>query len=157
VSAAWQIRHDDLRGPAILALLQQPGALGPVTPPERAHALALDGLRQPGTSCWALWEGEALLGCGALKRLGSHDGELKSLRTAQDHQRRGVARALLAHLVAYARRQGMQRLWLQTGVGEPFGPARRLCQAAGFVACGPFGAYREDVHSAFMRLDLAPG
>lgn len=152
MSAAWQIRHDDLRGPAIQALLQEQEAHRR----SGAQPLALDGLRQPGTSCWGLWEGEALLGCGALKWLGSHDGELKSMRTAQEHRRRGVARALLAHVMAYARRQGMQRLWLHTGADEHFGPARRLYQAAGFVACGPFGAYREDLHSAFMRLDLAP-
>ena len=158
MSSDWQIRHDDLRGPQIQALLQEHLAhMRSVTPEGSVHALSAQALRQPGVTFWSLWEGTDLLGCGALKRLGSHDGEIKSMRTHARHQRRGVARALLAHLVGYARRQGMQRLWLETGTTAHFLPARRLYETAGFAACGPFGAYAEDPHSAFMRLALVGG
>lgn len=151
----WQIRHDDLRGPDIRALLEEHLMhMRAISPPGSVHALDLDALRQPGISFWAVWEGNELLGCGALKRMGTHDGELKSMRTAARHQRRGVARALLLHLLAYARRQGMQRLWLETGATAHFQPARTLYADLGFAACGPFAGYREDPHSAFMRLEL---
>lgn len=152
----WQIRHDDLRGPEIHALLEEQLLhLRAISPPGTVHALDLERLREPSTSVWTLWEGAELLGCGAIKRMATHDGELKSMRTAARHQRRGVARALLQHLLAYARRQGMQRLWLETGATAHFQPARTLYADTGFVACGPFAGYREHPHSAFMRLELA--
>jgi putative acetyltransferase len=156
MSSDWQFRHEDLRGPEIQALLQEHLAqLRSITPPGSTHAMTLERLREPDIQLWSLWEGGALLGCGGLKRLGSHDGEVKSMRTAALAQRRGVARAVLAHLKAYAQRQGMQRLWLETGASEYFLPARKLYESSGFVACGPFGSYGEDSNSAFMRLDLA--
>lgn len=149
------IRLDDLRGPEIRALLEEHLAhMRAISPPDSVHALDLERLRRPGIAFWTAWDGDDLLGCGALKRLGEHDGEIKSMRTAAHHQRRGVARALLAHIVGHARADGVQRLWLETGSTDHFHAARTLYAAFGFVACGPFADYREDPHSAFMRLDL---
>lgn len=153
--AGFLIRHDDLRGPEVHALLEEHLAhMRAISPPESVHALDLERLRHPGIHFWTVWDGADLLGCGALKRLGEHDGEIKSMRTATRHQRRGVARAMLAHILDHARANGMQRLWLETGFTEHFTPARALYAAFGFVPCGPFADYREDPHSAFMHLDL---
>lgn len=149
------IRLDDLRGPEIRELLEEHLAhMRAISPPDSVHALDLDRLRKPGIRFWTVWDGDELLGCGALKRLGEHDGEIKSMRTATRHQRRGVARAVLDHIVAHARASGVQRLWLETGSTDHFHAARALYTAFGFVPCGPFADYREDPHSAFMRLDL---
>jgi putative acetyltransferase len=153
--SALQIRLDDLRGPDVRALLEEHLAhMRAISPPDSVHALDLDRLRRPEIAFWTAWDGTDLLGCGALKRLGEHDGEIKSMRTASRHQRRGVARALLGHILDHARGTSMQRLWLETGSTDHFLPARNLYAAAGFVPCGPFADYREDPHSVFMRLDL---
>ena len=89
-----QIRRDDLRGPEIRALLEEHLAhMRAISPPESVHALDLERLRRPEIAFWTVWDQQELLGCGALKRLGEHDGEIKSMRTASRHQRRGVARA----------------------------------------------------------------
>jgi putative acetyltransferase len=150
-----QIRRDDLRGPEIRALLEEHLAhMRAISPPDSVHALDLERLRKPGIHFWTVWDGAELLGCGALKRLGEHDGEIKSMRTATRHQRRGVARAVLAHIMAHARADGVQRLWLETGSTDHFSAARTLYAATGFALCGPFADYREDPHSTFMRLDL---
>jgi len=152
---ALQIRRDDLRGPQIRALLEEHLAhMRAISPPESVHALDLERLRRPEIAFWTVWDHHELLGCGALKRLGEHDGEIKSMRTASRHQRRGVGRAMLGHIVAHARERGVQRLWLETGSTHHFLPARQLYADFGFRSCGPFADYREDPHSAFMRLDL---
>ena len=82
---------------AIAALLQvHLDAMHQHSPPESVHALDLEGLRQPEISFWSAWEGDALLGCGALKELNPTQAELKSMRTAAAHLRKGVAARLLA-------------------------------------------------------------
>jgi len=124
------------------------------SPPESVHALDLTGLRQPEITFWTAWEGAQLLGCGALKQLDAAHGEIKSMRTAAAHLRKGVARAMLAHILAEARRRGYRRLSLETGSGEAFRPAQSLYESFGFGSCGPFDGYLEDGFSAFMTLEL---
>lgn len=118
------------------------------------HALDLDRLRQPDITMWSAWDGDQLLGCGALKQLDSAHREIKSMRTAIAHRGRGVGRALLAHIVDTAGARGYRRLSLETGATPLFLPAQRLYETFGFVRCGPFADYREDPHSVFMTLAL---
>lgn len=145
------IRVDDLAGPEIRALLEEHLAdMHAISPPESAHALDLDGLRRPEITFWTAWSGNALLGCGALKELSPDHGEVKSMRTARAHRRGGVARAMLAHIVAEARRRGYERLSLETGSMAEFAPARALYERFGFGYCGPFAGYVDDPNSVFM-------
>ena len=86
------IRIDDLRGDAIIALLRDHlDAMRRVSPPESVHALDLAGLRQPDITFWTAWDGATLAGCAALKELDDAHGEVKSMRTAASYVRRGVA------------------------------------------------------------------
>ena len=124
------------------------------SPLESVHALDLDGLRQPGITFWSVWEVGELLGCGALKELDAAHGEIKSMRTAAAHLRKGVARRMLAHILAEARSRGYRRLSLETGSGEAFRPARTLYESFGFAYCGPFDGYVDDGFSVFMTLEL---
>jgi putative acetyltransferase len=156
---AFAIRLDDLRGDAVHALLREHlAAVMLHSPPESIHALDLEGLRAPGMSFWTLWDGDALMACGALKELDRGHGEVKSMRTASTHLRKGAARAMLDHIVAEARRRGYRRLSLETGTAAAFEPAHRLYASAGFTPCGPFAGYVEDPYSCFMTLELqSPG
>lgn len=155
-STSLQIRIDDLSGAATQALLAEHlRNMQQNSPPQSVHALDLDGLRQPEISFWSVWSaGGELMGCGALKALGAGEGELKSMRTAEAHRRRGVASAMLAHIVAEARARGYARLYLETGPQPAFAAARRLYEQMGFVYCGPFAGYAEDPYSVFMTLRL---
>ena len=91
------IRLDDVRGPEIAALLQEHlRDMYRVSPPESVHALDLESLRQPDITVWTLWDAGTLAGCGALKELDPQHGEIKSMRTASSHRRKGVATAALA-------------------------------------------------------------
>lgn len=122
-----------------------------------AHALDLSGLRAPEVTFWSAWEGDEVLGIGALKQLGTRHGEIKSMHTAEAARGRGVASALLREIMGAARGRGLRRLSLETGSWPYFLPARALYARHGFVECGPFGDYREDPNSVFMTLDLEGG
>ena len=124
------------------------------SPPGHVFALDWSGLQKPEISFYAMWEGEELLGFGALKELGSRTGEIKSMRTAAAHLRRGVAAAILEHIVAEARRRGYARLSLETGSGPAFEPALKLYRKYGFIEGGAFGGYEKSPFNQFLHLDL---
>jgi putative acetyltransferase len=116
--------------------------------------LDLDGLQAAAVTFWTIWDGDMLLGMGALKRLSAHHGEVKSMHTVQSARRRGVGSAMLRHIIATARAAGMSRLSLETGSWDYFQPARALYKSYGFVECPPFDDYVPDANSVFMSLDL---
>jgi putative acetyltransferase len=152
-----EFRIDDLRGAEIRALLRQHlDSAREHSPPESVHALDIDGLRQPGVTFWSAWQDGELVGCCALKELGDGHGELKSMRTADAHQRRGVGASLVRHLLAEARARGYRRLSLETGSMAAFAPARALYARFGFEPCPPFAGYAEDPYSVFMSRELDP-
>ena len=124
------------------------------SPPESIHALPLDDLKKKDVTVWSARDGEALLGCGAIKELSSEHGELKSMRTAAAYMRKGVAKHLLTHLLYEAKRRGYKRVSLETGAIAFFEPARRLYESFGFQYCPPFGSYQEDPNSLFMTKEL---
>lgn len=145
------IRLDDLSGPEIRALLEEHlQNMHSISPPESVHALDLAALRRPEISFWTVWEGPELLGCGALKELNPHHGEVKSMRTATAHRRIGVAQAVLRHILTVAESRGYRRLSLETGSQAAFEPARKLYSSFGFSFCSPFEGYTEDPNSVFM-------
>ena len=79
------------------------------------------------------------------------------MRTAPAALRRGVARTLLAHLIALAQSRGYTRLSLETGTAPTFDAANRLYETSGFVDCAAFGGYPESPHNRFMTLALSGG
>jgi len=150
-----QIRAGELDHPEVIALLREHlQGMARLSPPESIHALDLDGLRRPEISFWSAWQDGQLLGCGALKQLDPEHGEIKSMRTAARHLRKGVAAAMLDHLIDEAGRRAYRRLSLETGSMDGFEPARRLYTRFGFDPCGPFADYVDDPNSVFMTKHL---
>lgn len=124
------------------------------SPPESRHALNIDGLRQPDITFWGAWEGEVLVGCGALKELDAGHGEIKSMKTSSSHLRKGVSKKVLLHIITVAQARGYKRLSLETGSMAAFIPARNLYESFGFTYCKPFADYREDPNSLYMTKQL---
>lgn len=150
-----QIRAGQLDHPQVIALLREHlQGMAELSPPESIHALDLDGLRRPEISFWSAWQGEDLLGVGALKQLDGEHGEIKSMRTAARHRRKGVAAAMLQHLLGEAERRAYRRLSLETGSMDGFAPARTLYARYGFEPCPPFADYVDDPNSVFMSKRL---
>jgi putative acetyltransferase len=154
-----RIVEDDLTGAAIRALLEEHMAhMLANSPKDSCHFLDFEGLKGPGVTFWSVWAtgeaGDALAGCGALKRHDAMLGEIKSMRTHADHLRKGAAAAMLTHIIATARAEGLERLSLETGSGAAFYPAHALYLRFGFDYCGPFADYAPDPFSRYMTLAL---
>ena len=103
---------------------------------------------------WSAWQDGELLGCGALRALDPESGEIKAMRTAPLHRRKGVGTGILLHIIGEATRRGYRRLYLETGAMPEFEPARSLYRRYGFQPRGPFGDYVDDPNSVFMEREL---
>jgi putative acetyltransferase len=150
-----QIREDDLTDEIVARFLREHlEEMHEISPSESVHALDVEGLRSPKVTFWSAWEGDELVGCGALKELDSRRGEIKSMRTAAAHRGRGVASKILEHIMEEAQRRGYDRLDLETGSMSEFASARALYIRYGFEYRGPFAEYRDDPNSVFMTKKL---
>ena len=149
------IKVDDLTGEKIIALINEhlTGMHG-ITPAESVHALPLEKLRKPDITFWSVWEQDELMGCGALKELDAKHGEIKSMRTATQHLRKGVAALIIERVLKEAKQRGYKRISLETGTSENFIPAQKLYEKYGFIYCGPFADYKDDPNSVFMTLEI---
>ena len=149
------ITEGGLDAPDVIALLgEHLQGMASHSPPESIHALDVEGLKAADITFWTLRDGNELLGCIALKQLDDRHGEIKSMRTASRHLRKGVGAALLIHVIDEAKRRSYDWLNLETGSGPGFEAAHALYRKFGFVECGPFADYREDPFSRFMTLEL---
>jgi putative acetyltransferase len=153
------VRDGDFADPKVLALLKEHLAgMHANSPPGSVYALDLSGLQRPDISFLALWEGDDLLAIGALRELtaenGEKSGEIKSMRTAQAHLRRGAAARLLEHMITLARTRGYTRLSLETGSGAAFEPALALYRRYGFRSGEAFGDYEASAFNQFMHMEL---
>ena len=124
------------------------------SPPGNVFALDLSGLKAPGLDFYTAWDGGALMGMGALKALDDGSGEIKSMRTHLAHLRKGVAAALLEHIIAEARARNYYRLSLETGSGPAFDAALALYRRYGFVEGAAFGDYEKSDFNQFFHLVL---
>ena len=150
-----RIQLDDPARADVFALLDEHlRNMHELSPPESVHALDVGGLKKPEVTFWTVRDGNTLLACGALKELDPTHGEIKSMRTARAHLRKGVAASVLRHILDQAKRRAYTRVSLETGSGAVFEPARQLYARAGFQFCGPFADYVLDPNSVFMTLEL---
>jgi putative acetyltransferase len=146
-----EIREDDPgRSQAASLLREHLEDMAVHSPPESIHALDIEALCSPEVTFWTAWDGRELLGCGALLELDPQHGEIKSMRIAKDHLRRGVASRILQHIILEAQRRSYTRLSLETGSMEAFSRARALYTRFGFAFCDPFANYTPDPNSVFM-------
>ena len=158
MNKTWRIVADPITDPQVIDLLvYHRASMFDNSPADAVFALDLAGLRAPGLQLYTAWEGPDLGGCAALLRRDDGTGELKAMRTHPDHLRRGVAQALLTHILAAATAQGLYMLRLETGRAPAFEPAISLYRSAGFVECGPFSPYVENGFSRFFARALTIG
>jgi putative acetyltransferase len=110
---------------------------------EQHHALSLDQVFDGSVRFFAARLDGVAVGCGGVA---FYDGfaEVKRMFTRPTARRQGVARALLRHLEAEAKRAGHSILRLETGMYQA--EAIAFYVRAGFERCDAFGDY----------LDLSP-
>ena len=153
-----EIGVDDPRSDDVRELLAIHLALSQtLTPPEFSFALDVDELVEDGVTFFSARRGGSLVGIAALKRLDESHAELKSMHTREAERRRGVGRALVEHIVAFARAGGYRQISLETGATDDFVAARQLYAELGFSPCPPFGAYAASAYNTFMTRRLDEG
>jgi len=149
------VTEDDLTHPSVQRLLAiHMSGMTANSPADSVYALDLSGLQQEAVTVWTLWEGEKVLGCGALHELSKTHAEIKSMRTHPDHLRKGVAAKLLEQMLDIARQRGYKTLSLETGTGESFEPALALYRKYGFKNGGVFSDYTASDFNQFLHLSL---
>jgi putative acetyltransferase len=152
---AWEIRAEDFSGDLARDLVRlHLEGMHAHSPPGSVFALDFSALMAPEVTVWAAWHADRIAGIGALKDLGCRAGELKSMRTHPEFLRRGVASALLEHIISAAKAKGMKRLSLETGSGFYFEPALSLYRRRGFVDGDEFADYRRTAFNQFLHLNL---
>jgi putative acetyltransferase len=152
---ALQILPGDFEDPRVIALLREHLAgMHENSPPGSVYALDTSALQAPEIAFFTAWHADALFGCAALKHLSAISGEIKSMRTASAHLRKGVGRQLLEHLLGVARLRGYARLSLETGSGPAFEPALALYRRFGFQNGEAFGGYQASSFNQFLHLEL---
>ena len=114
--------------------------------PAAAHEFAA-----PGVFLVADLDGRAV-GCGGLRPLREGDADVKRMFVEPAVRGRGVARAVLAALVAHARAHGVSRLVLETGTEQP--EAVALYESEGWSRIPPFGHYAADPRTRCYELRL---
>jgi GNAT superfamily N-acetyltransferase len=110
----------------------------------------------PGAGVFLVaWLDGEPVGCGALRRLGDDQGEIKRLYVLPAARRRGVGRALLQALEDQARALGIAALILETGERQP--EAMALYRSAGFVERPCWGDYAESPLAVCFAKALVEG
>jgi len=143
--------------PQVLALIAELDAyLQSIYAPEENHLLDLAGLLQPQVTFLAAWDGDLVVGCGAVRAMpgeaatgGEPYGEIKRMFVAPGRRGARLGHRLLAALETAARAQGLDRALLETG--EALAAAARMYRSAGYVARGPFGGYPDNGTSIFLE------
>ena len=156
LSAGLQLDLADPADPQIAALIQTHHESSRRHYDEAdCHALDTDAVAEKGVAMYAAWLDGQAVAIGGFKALGNGEVELKSMHTSKAARGRGVAAALLAHLMDAARNAGHHTMRLEAGRADDYAaPARALYTRHGFTECAPFGDYVAGDASIFMARAL---
>jgi putative acetyltransferase len=125
------------------------------TPPGSIHMMDAGALAAPGIRFFVMRQDGRPVGMGAFKRLSDPlQAEIKSMHVLAELRGRGLAKAMVEHLVRAARADGVRRLLLETGAQASFAVARGLYLRLGFTECPPFEGYAADPWSVFLTREI---
>jgi GNAT superfamily N-acetyltransferase len=100
------------------------------------------------------YAGNAPVGCGAFKEYAPDSVEIKRMFVQPAYRQRGVARAVLAELEAWAAELGYATCVLETGKRQP--EAIALYQRSGYAFTPNYGQYIGIDNSVCLRKTLTP-
>ena len=146
--------------PQVVALLDMLDRyLASLYPPEANHLLSVAELLAPEVAFFAAWQGERIVGTGAVRHMPGSDatagqpyGELKRMFVEPALRAQGIAYRLVLTLEAELRAHGVGVALLETGRDQP--EAVRLYRRCGYQVRGPFGGYPANGLSVFLEKRL---
>lgn len=134
--------------------------LAPLAPAEFNFGLDVDEMADSDTTVFVARNADGkAVGIGALKNIGpyegQHLGEIKRMYTDPAVRGQRIGSALLDAIQTLALSMGIERLVLETGVGEGLAAAVRLYQNHGFAECGAVLDYPASHYSRFFEKKLS--
>jgi putative acetyltransferase len=124
--------------------------------PEENHILDLSGLMHPAVTFLAAWDGDAVVGCGAVRLMpgepqtdGRPYGEIKRMFVTPARRGARIGHRILAALESVMHAHGLDRALLETG--EELAQAAGLYRANGYVERAAFGGYPDNGVSLFLE------
>lgn len=125
-----------------------------LTPAEFRHHMTVEQMAQADTTLFVARDADgAPLGMGALRRHADGVGEVKRMFVAPEARGLGVGGAILKHIEALARQEGVSRIVLETG--SNFDAAKRIYERGGFETCEPVLDYPPSAWTAFYAKSLS--
>ena len=118
-------------------------------PSESRHAFSVEKLLKQQVAFFVLRYGAQPAGCGGVKIFGTEYGEVKRMYVRPAFRSRGLGKAILDHLAAYALERQAPVLRLETGIYQT--EAIGLYERCGFARRAPFGEYKADPMSLYFE------
>ena len=147
------IEIEDPRQPEVAALITALDEYSKsLYPPGSNHLLDIEALAKPDVVFFVARQDALAIGCGAFRLLDKRHGEIKRMNVPHEARGRGLGRAILETIETEAKRRGVRRLSLETGVRNS--EALILYRRAGYEDCPAFGPYKPDPLSLFMTKEL---
>ena len=151
-ASAIEIRPEELTSAAATLLIAELNAelLQTYPEPGATHFRLDPDEVGPGRGVFLVaYENDRPVACGAIRRIDQDAAELKRMYVVPSFRRRGISRLLLEALEAEARRLGVKRLVLETGVRQQAALAS-IAQPAS-QAFRPYGEYLASPLSVCFR------
>ena len=156
-SMTFDIRPTPPDHPQVLALIAELDAfLLTVYPPEENYLLDVEGLLHPSVTFLGVWQGDELVGCGAVRAMpgeaatdGRPYGEIKRMFVSPTRRGVRLGERILAALESALHAQGIDRALMETG--EKLVAAVRMYRANGYVERGAYGEYPDNGASLFLE------
>lgn len=147
------ITPEDPRQPDVRRLIALSDAyMAALYPAQSNHLATADALAAPNTVMLVARRNSEALGSIAFRIVAPGHAEMKRLFVRADARGHGLGRRLLEALEEAARRQGITRISLETGIHQP--EAIGLYRSVGYQECPPFGGFAPDPLSLFMTRQL---
>jgi putative acetyltransferase len=156
-----QIRATRADHPQVVALLDALDAyLASLYAPEDNHILDVQALLAPDVHFLAAWQGERIVGCGAVRRMpgeaetaGQPYGEIKRMYVDPAVRGQRLAERLLQSLEDALQAEGIAHALLETGRDQH--AAVRLYERCGYRQRAAFGGYPDNGLSVFYEKRVA--
>ncbi|WP_417407543.1 GNAT family N-acetyltransferase [Hoeflea sp.] len=134
--------------------------LAPLAPADFNFGLDVDEMADSDTTVFVARNADGkAVGIGALKHIGPYDGvhlgEIKRMYTDPAVRGQRIGSALLDAIQTRALSLGIERLVLETGIGEGLAAAIRLYENYGFTECGAVLDYPDSGYSRFFEKKLS--
>ena len=150
-----QIHPIDVISGDVAGLVQQSQQYqAEIYPAESIHQEDAQALLVSSVYFIGAYQGQALLGIGAVKRIDASSpyGEIKNLFVDPRHRGQGASRVIMHALEQHLIGAGISICRLETGVNQP--ESIGLYESLGYKVCGPYGDYQDDPLSIFMQKEL---